>query len=146
VDSGKTEYQHTDSGIPDTQTMWLLLNNFSLIDERDSCTFFLLFRHFQQKLHYIQVLQPPYLSAGHKKYQLQHNDIPDTKTMWLLLSIFLMTFERDPSTFYTLSGYFGHKLHYIIKVLQPPYKWTQEKQNINTHTVAFQTHKLCGSS
>jgi hypothetical protein len=145
VDSGKTEYQHTDSGIPDTQTMWLLLNNFSLIDERDSCTFFLLFRHFRQKLHYIQVLQPPYLAAGHTKYQHQHTGIPDTQIMWLLLSIFLMTFERDSSTFYTLSGYFDHKLHYI-KVLQPPQKWTQEKQNINTQTVAFQTHKLCGSS
>jgi hypothetical protein len=52
---------------------------------------------------------------------------------------------RDRSTFYTLSWYFGHKLHYI-KLLQPPKKWTQEKQNINTQTVAFQTHKLCKSS
>jgi hypothetical protein len=48
-------------------------------------------------------------------------------------------------TFYTLSGNVGHILHYI-KVFQPPYKWTEEKQNINTQTVAFQTHILCGSS
>jgi hypothetical protein len=93
---------------------------------------------FAKKLHYIKVLQPPYLAAGHTKYQHQHIGIPDTHIMWLILSIFLMTDERESSTFYTLSGYFGHKLHYI-KVLQPPKKWTQEKQNINTHTVAFQT-------
>jgi hypothetical protein len=40
--------------------------------------FFKLFRHFRQKIHYIQVLQPPYLAVGRTKYQLQHNDILDT--------------------------------------------------------------------
>jgi hypothetical protein len=125
--------------------MWLLLNNFSLIDERDSCTFLILFRHFCHKLHYIKVLQPPYLAAGHTEYQRQHSGILDTHIMWLLLSIFLMTYETESCTFYTLSRYFGHKLH-CINVLQPPKKWTEEKQNINTQTGEFQTHNLCGYS
>jgi hypothetical protein len=51
--------------------------------------------------------------------------------MWLLLSIFLMTDERDSCTFSTLSGYVGHKLHYI-KVLQPPYNWTEKTEYQHT--------------
>jgi hypothetical protein len=117
VDRGKTEHQHTNSGIPDTQIMWLILNNFSLIHKRDSCTFLILFRNFGHKLHYIKVLQPPYLAAGNTTYQNQHSGIPNTQIMWLLLSTFLMTDKRDSCTFYTL-----------------------------TQTVAFQTLKLCGFS
>jgi hypothetical protein len=37
---------------------------------------------------------------------------------WILLNHGSVIDETDPSTFYTLSRYFGHKSHYI-KVLQP---------------------------
>jgi hypothetical protein len=52
-----TEYQHQDSGITNTQFTWLLLNNCSIIYERDPSTFYNLSRYFGRKLHYIKVGQ-----------------------------------------------------------------------------------------
>jgi hypothetical protein len=78
------EYQHTDSGILDTQIVWLLLSLFLMIDERHSCTFFILFRHFGHKLHYIKVLKPAYLAAGNTKYQHTDSGSPDTQIISIL--------------------------------------------------------------
>jgi hypothetical protein len=58
VDWGKIEYQHTDSGIPDAQIMWLLLSIF-LMTEKVLCTVYTISGYFGHKLHYIEALQPP---------------------------------------------------------------------------------------
>jgi hypothetical protein len=53
------------------------------------------------------------VARGNIEYQYQHSGIPYTQFTWLLLNNCSMPDERDPSNFYTLSIYFGHKLHYI---------------------------------
>jgi hypothetical protein len=54
----KNKYQHQDSGIPETQITWLILDNGSMIDEPDPSTFYTISRHFAHELHYIKVGPP----------------------------------------------------------------------------------------
>jgi hypothetical protein len=58
VARGDEEYQHQDSGIKNTQLTWLLVNNFSMLDERDPSDLYTLSRYFGHILHYIKDLQP----------------------------------------------------------------------------------------
>jgi hypothetical protein len=50
---------------------------------------------------------------GNTEYQHQDSGITNTQLTWLLLNNCSMSYEMDTSTFYTLSRYSGHKLHYI---------------------------------
>jgi hypothetical protein len=93
--------------------MWLLLNNFSMSDERAPSIFIT----FPASLPINDTTSnlATYLEVelGSTKYHHQDGGIPNTVTRFLLLNHGSMVDERDPSILYKLPGLFAHELHYF---------------------------------
>jgi hypothetical protein len=71
------------------------------------------------------------VAQGKTKYQQQHSGIPNTQIMWLLLSIFLMTYERDSCTFIPFPDILA--IHYTtLKYCNLPRSGLR-KNRISTH-------------
>jgi hypothetical protein len=113
------------------------------VGEQDFLFFFKL-DYFWHTFHVLSVWASLQVARERREYQHEDNDIANTQLTWLPLNNCSMTHEREPYMFYNLSCQFAHELHYI-GVGPPTKRWYEKEMNINTRTVALQTHNLCGS-